>query len=96
MAVRNVPYAYLPGRDCFLFWGDQGVAKPPCCGYWLDLKSQQQVRLYIDGIDITDVPAYERPVNMMFRSYALFPPYDRRPKYSFWTQARAFTNKGHS
>jgi putrescine transport system ATP-binding protein len=30
-------------------------------------------RLYIDGVDVTDVPAYERPVNMMFQSYALFP-----------------------
>src|SRR5690606_17320831 len=30
-------------------------------------------RLYIDGVDVTDVPPYERPVNMMFQSYALFP-----------------------
>jgi putrescine transport system ATP-binding protein len=30
-------------------------------------------RIYIDGVDVTDVPAYSRPVNMMFQSYALFP-----------------------
>jgi putrescine transport system ATP-binding protein len=30
-------------------------------------------RIYIDGADVTDIPAYSRPVNMMFQSYALFP-----------------------
>jgi len=29
--------------------------------------------LAIDGSDMTDVPPFERPVNMMFQSYALFP-----------------------
>jgi putrescine transport system ATP-binding protein len=30
-------------------------------------------RLFLDGQDITDTPPHERPVNMMFQSYALFP-----------------------
>ena len=30
-------------------------------------------RIYIDGEDMSAVPPYERPVNMMFQSYALFP-----------------------
>ena len=30
-------------------------------------------RIFIDGQDMTEVPPYERPVNMMFQSYALFP-----------------------
>ena len=30
-------------------------------------------RIEIDGRDMTGVPAYDRPVNMMFQSYALFP-----------------------
>ena len=30
-------------------------------------------RIFIDGQDMTGVPPYERPVNMMFQSYALFP-----------------------
>jgi putrescine transport system ATP-binding protein len=29
--------------------------------------------IYIDGMDVTAVPPYERPVNMMFQSFALFP-----------------------
>ena len=27
----------------------------------------------IDGVDMSDVPPYRRPINMMFQSYALFP-----------------------
>jgi putrescine transport system ATP-binding protein len=30
-------------------------------------------RIEIDGQDVTRVPPYERPVNMMFQSYAVFP-----------------------
>ena len=30
-------------------------------------------RVLIDGVDVTRVAPYERPVNMMFQSYALFP-----------------------
>ena len=30
----------------------------------------------LDGVDITDFPPYERPVNMMFQDYALFPHLD--------------------
>jgi putrescine transport system ATP-binding protein len=30
-------------------------------------------RIFLDGVDITDMPPYERPINMMFQSYALFP-----------------------
>jgi putrescine transport system ATP-binding protein len=30
-------------------------------------------RILIDGADVSEVPPYERPVNMMFQSYALFP-----------------------
>ena len=30
-------------------------------------------RVLIDGVDVTAVPPYERPTNMVFQSYALFP-----------------------
>jgi putrescine transport system ATP-binding protein len=30
-------------------------------------------KIFIDGVDMTNIPPYERPVNMMFQSYALFP-----------------------
>ena len=33
-------------------------------------------RIVIDGVDVTGLPPYARPVNMMFQSYALFPHMD--------------------
>ena len=30
-------------------------------------------RVLIDGVDVTTMPPYERPTNMVFQSYALFP-----------------------
>ncbi|HAT32842.1 MAG TPA: polyamine ABC transporter ATP-binding protein, partial [Janthinobacterium sp.] len=30
-------------------------------------------RIVLDGQDIGNVPPYQRPINMMFQSYALFP-----------------------
>jgi putrescine transport system ATP-binding protein len=27
----------------------------------------------LDGVDLSRVPPYQRPINMMFQSYALFP-----------------------
>ena len=33
-------------------------------------------RIVIDGADVTEMPPYRRPVNMMFQSYALFPHLD--------------------
>src|SRR5205085_8503435 len=32
--------------------------------------------IVIDGVDVTGLPPYARPVNMMFQSYALFPHMD--------------------
>ncbi len=37
----------------------------------------------IDGVDMTAMPPYERPVNMMFQSYALFPHMSVRRNVAF-------------
>ena len=36
-------------------------------------RSRPAASIFIDGVDMTGIPPYERPVNMMFQSYALFP-----------------------
>ncbi|WP_163361596.1 ATP-binding cassette domain-containing protein, partial [Enterobacter hormaechei] len=30
-------------------------------------------QIVLDGVDLARVPPYQRPINMMFQSYALFP-----------------------
>src|SRR5438128_12117611 len=40
-------------------------------------------RIVIDGVDMSGVPPYARPVNMMFQSYALFPHLDVASNVAF-------------
>ncbi|MCD8195324.1 MAG: ABC transporter ATP-binding protein, partial [Coprobacillus sp.] len=30
-------------------------------------------KVYLNGVDITDLPPYKRPINTVFQRYALFP-----------------------
>jgi putrescine transport system ATP-binding protein len=39
--------------------------------------------IFIDGVDVTALPPYARPVNMMFQSYALFPHMDVAANIAF-------------
>jgi putrescine transport system ATP-binding protein len=46
-------------------------------------ESPSQGRILIDGQDMTGVPPWRRPVNMMFQSYALFPHLSVRRNIAF-------------
>ena len=37
------------------------------------METPDQGKIILDGQDITRLPPYDRPINMMFQSYALFP-----------------------
>ncbi len=40
-------------------------------------------RIVVDGVDVSALPPYRRPVNMMFQSYALFPHLDVAANIAF-------------
>src|SRR5262249_41185560 len=40
------------------------------------LEVAEKGRIAIGGVDVTELPPYVRPVNMMFQAYALFPHMD--------------------
>ena len=46
------------------------VVNRPCCAVWADA---HQGSITVDGQRTDALPPYQRPVNMMFQSYALFP-----------------------
>jgi putrescine transport system ATP-binding protein len=50
-------------------------------------------KIFIDGEDMTGVPPYERPVNMMFQSYALFPHMTVEGNVAFGLQQERFTRR---
>lgn len=59
--------------EFFSLLGSSGCGKSTLLRLLAGLESPSAGRIFIDGVDVTDVPPYSRPVNMMFQSYALFP-----------------------
>lgn len=59
--------------ELFALLGGSGSGKSTLLRILAGLVKPDSGRILIDGVDISDLPPYERPVNMMFQSYALFP-----------------------
>ena len=60
-------------REIFSLLGGSGCGKTTLLRMLAGFEEPTEGRIFIDGQDMTDLPPYERPVNMMFQSYALFP-----------------------
>jgi putrescine transport system ATP-binding protein len=56
--------------------GPSGCGKTTLLRMIAGLETPDSGRIVIDGVDVTGLPPYARPVNMMFQSYALFPHMD--------------------
>lgn len=59
--------------EFFALLGASGSGKSTLLRILAGFERPETGRVYIDGVDVTDLPPYQRPVNMMFQSYALFP-----------------------
>ncbi len=71
-AVDGVSLDILKG-ELFAILGGSGCGKTTLLRMLAGFEQPTSGRILIDGADMTDVPPYERPVNLMFQSYALFP-----------------------
>ena len=71
-AVNNVSLDIAKG-EIFALLGSSGCGKSTLLRMLAGLEQPTRGRIWIDGVDVTDIPPYRRPVNMMFQSYALFP-----------------------
>jgi putrescine transport system ATP-binding protein len=71
-AVNEVSLDIAKG-ELFALLGGSGCGKTTLLRMLAGFETPTEGRIFIDGRDMTDVPPYERPVNMMFQSYALFP-----------------------
>ena len=72
VAVNNVSLDIYKG-ELFALLGGSGCGKTTLLRMLSGFDSPSEGKVWIDGQDMTSVPPYERPVNMMFQSYALFP-----------------------
>ncbi len=72
VAVDRVDLSIYKG-ELFSILGASGCGKTTLLRMLAGLETPSEGRILIDGADVTQLPPYERPVNMMFQSYALFP-----------------------
>jgi putrescine transport system ATP-binding protein len=59
--------------ELFSLLGGSGCGKTTLLRLLAGFERADGGRILLDGVDMTDVPPYQRPLNMMFQSYALFP-----------------------
>src|SRR5256714_155547 len=59
--------------EFFSLLGSSGCGKTTLLRMIAGLQTPTSGRLLLDGQDVTDVPAYRRPVHLVFQHYALFP-----------------------
>ncbi len=74
-AVYQVSLSVERG-EFFALLGPSGCGKTTLLRLIAGFETLDTGRIVIDGDDMTEVPPYARPVNMMFQSYALFPHLD--------------------
>ncbi len=72
VAVDNVDLAIKKG-ELFSILGASGSGKTTLLRILAGLEIPSQGSILIDGVDMTSVSPYDRPVNIMFQNYALFP-----------------------
>lgn len=73
--VDNISLNIVRGES-FSLLGPSGCGKTTLMRIIAGFEKPDSGKIYIDNIDMTEVPPYQRPVNMMFQSYALFPHMD--------------------
>jgi putrescine transport system ATP-binding protein len=72
VAVDDVSLTVV-GGERFALLGPSGCGKTTLLRLLAGFETPDAGRILIDDVDMTGVPPYARPVNMMFQSYALFP-----------------------
>ena len=71
-ALHHVSLDIFKG-EFFSLLGPSGCGKSTLLRILAGLETPDTGTVTVGGINITDLPPHERPVNMMFQSYALFP-----------------------
>jgi len=69
--------------EFFALLGPSGCGKTTLLRMLAGFETPDEGRILLDGKDIAQVPPHERPVNMMFQNYALFPHLSVRDNIAF-------------
>lgn len=72
VALNDVSLNIFKG-ELFCLLGGSGCGKTTLLRLLAGFEEPSGGKIFLDDVDMSGVPPYERPVNMMFQSYALFP-----------------------
>jgi len=78
----------IPAGSFFALLGPSGCGKTTTLRLVAGLEEPTEGRIVIGGKDVTDTKAYQRPVNTVFQSYALFPHMSVLENVSFGLRRR--------
>jgi putrescine transport system ATP-binding protein len=73
----------IRGGEFFALLGPSGCGKTTLLRMLAGFETPDEGRILLDGKDIAQVPPHQRPINMMFQNYALFPHLDVRGNIAF-------------
>ncbi|MGA0333508.1 MAG: ABC transporter ATP-binding protein [Kiritimatiellia bacterium] len=85
-ALRDVTLSVNKG-EVFSLLGPSGCGKTTLLRIAAGFEQPDSGRVYLDGVDITDLPPNRRPVNTVFQNYALFPHLSVRDNVAFGLKA---------
>lgn len=66
----------IPAGKFFALLGPSGCGKTTLLRLIAGLEKAEGGKIYLGNADITDLPIHERPINIVFQNYALFPHLD--------------------
>ncbi len=73
----------IPAGEFFALLGPSGCGKTTLLRMLAGFETPDEGRILLNGKDIARVPPHQRPVNMMFQNYALFPHLNVRDNIAF-------------
>ncbi|HTN98162.1 MAG TPA: ABC transporter ATP-binding protein, partial [Nordella sp.] len=79
----------LPKGSFVSLLGPSGCGKTTCLRMMAGFEQPSEGEVYIRGDNVTGVPAYKRPVNMVFQHYALFPHLNVADNVSYGLRQRS-------
>jgi putrescine transport system ATP-binding protein len=82
VAVKNLTLDIYE-KEFFSLLGPSGCGKTTLMRMLAGFEEPSEGRILLQGKDISGVPPYKRPTNMMFQSYALFPHMTVRKNIAF-------------
>jgi spermidine/putrescine transport system ATP-binding protein len=87
-AVDGIDLA-IPKGSFMSLLGPSGCGKTTCLRMMAGFDQPTSGEVLIQGRDVTGVPAYRRPINMVFQQYALFPHLNVADNVSFGLRQRS-------